>query len=285
MRMCLVMHCPMVLWWGCSLGALSLLFLCGVPQNVAAGPVGCVALQMLFVVHSLAMAASHHSTRAVYFAAITIFKAQAATIEVTASSGGVGGTEPTYQFSDLSGTPVATLIGNVSNGDITASGDLKTGSGDSVSAMAAEIKALKANYAALAAKIALLESIFLSPPATPPMLSPPKPPPTTPPFTGMETCYLGECQDASGNNFDRTDKAGGTLLQAKFICSLDSLCIGVFFVSSGSGHMFNVYNNNAYPSTYAPGWLGGTTFHTGEHAGTTPITQGDSNPIITCCRK
>ena len=192
MRMCLVMHCPMVLWWGCSLGALSLLFLCGVPQNVAAGPVGCVALQMLFVVHSLAMAASHHSTRAVYFAAITIFKAQAATIEVTASSGGVGGTEPTYQFSDLSGTPVATLIGNVSNGDITASGDLKTGSGDSVSAMAAEIKALKANYAALAAKIALLESIFLSPPATPPMLSPPKPPPTTPPFTGMETCYLGE---------------------------------------------------------------------------------------------
>jgi hypothetical protein len=57
-----------------------------------------------------------------------VFKAQAAIIEVTASSGGggFGATEPTYQFSDLSGTPVATLIGNVSNGDITASGDLKT---------------------------------------------------------------------------------------------------------------------------------------------------------------
>jgi hypothetical protein len=92
----------------------------------------------------MAIAASHHPTRAIYFAAITIFKAQAAVIEVTASSGGVGGTEPTYMFSDLSGTPVATLIGNVSNGDITASGDLKTGSGNSVSANAAQIEALEA---------------------------------------------------------------------------------------------------------------------------------------------
>ena len=51
---------------------------------------------------STVIAASDHPTRAVYFAAITIFNAQAAVIEVTASSGGVGGTEPTYQFSDLS---------------------------------------------------------------------------------------------------------------------------------------------------------------------------------------
>jgi hypothetical protein len=45
----------------------------------------CVALQMLSVVHLMAIAAPDHSTWAVYFAAITVFKAQAAIIEVTAS--------------------------------------------------------------------------------------------------------------------------------------------------------------------------------------------------------
>ena len=106
MRMCVVMHCAMAFWWGCSLGALSLLFLCDVPL-VLLRDCFCVALQMLSVVHLMAIAAPDHSTRAVYFAAIMVFKAQAAIIEVTASSGGggFGATEPTYQFSDLSGTP------------------------------------------------------------------------------------------------------------------------------------------------------------------------------------
>ena len=31
MRMCVMMHCAMAFWWGCSLGALSLLFVCEVP--------------------------------------------------------------------------------------------------------------------------------------------------------------------------------------------------------------------------------------------------------------
>ena len=102
---------------------------------------------MLSLVHSMAMATPDHPTRAVYFAAIMMFKAHAAVIEVTA--GGVGGTEPTYRFSDLSGTPVATLIGNVSNGDITASGDLKTGSGNRVDAMATMVGVLQAEIASL----------------------------------------------------------------------------------------------------------------------------------------
>jgi hypothetical protein len=63
----------------------------------------CVALQMLSIVGFMAIAATDHSTRAVYFAAFAVWKAQAAIIEVTAG-GGAGGTEPTYQFSDLSGT-------------------------------------------------------------------------------------------------------------------------------------------------------------------------------------
>ena len=84
MRMCVVMHCAMDFWWGCALGALSLLFLCDVPL-VLLRDCFCVALQMLSVVHLMAIAAPDHSTWAVYFAAITVFKAQAAIIEVTAS--------------------------------------------------------------------------------------------------------------------------------------------------------------------------------------------------------
>ena len=114
-----------------------------------------VCRMMFFFALSTVIAASDHPTRAVYFAAITIFNAQAAVIEVTASSGGVGGTEPTYQFSDLSGTSVATLTGNVSNGDITASGDLiasgdvKTGSGNRVNDLAARLAAAEATISAM----------------------------------------------------------------------------------------------------------------------------------------
>jgi hypothetical protein len=157
MRMCVVMHCAMAFLWGCALGALSLLFLCKVPL-VFAVHCFCVALQMLPLVHSMAIAASHHPTRAIYFAAITIFKAQAAVIQVTA--GGVGGTAPTYMFSDLSGTPVATLTGNVSNGDITASGDLKTGNGHSIDDLAAHVGALAAQLSTLRAASAELLDIL-----------------------------------------------------------------------------------------------------------------------------
>ena len=112
---------------------------------------------MLSVVHLMAIAAPDHSTWAVYFAAITVFKAQAAIIEVTASSGGGGfsATEPTYQFSDLSGTPVATLIGNVSNGDITASGDLKTGTGNGMDDLASRLATAEATIANLTASVDL----------------------------------------------------------------------------------------------------------------------------------
>ena len=34
-RMCVVLHCAMAFWWGSSLGALSLLFECEVPQPAA----------------------------------------------------------------------------------------------------------------------------------------------------------------------------------------------------------------------------------------------------------
>ena len=90
MRMCVVVCCAMSFWWGSLLGALLLRFDCNVPLDLLRDCF-CVALQMLFVVHSSVIAASHHPTRAVYFAAITIFKAHTAVIEVTAS-GGVGGT-------------------------------------------------------------------------------------------------------------------------------------------------------------------------------------------------
>jgi len=66
---------------------------------------------------------------------------KAAVIEVTSG----GGVEPTYMFSDSSGNPVATLTGNLSNGDITASGDLKTGS-SSLNDVASRLATLETSY-------------------------------------------------------------------------------------------------------------------------------------------
>ena len=59
MRMCVVMHCAMRVWWGCTLGALSLRFVCDVPL-VLLRDCFCVALQMLSVVHLMAIAAPDH---------------------------------------------------------------------------------------------------------------------------------------------------------------------------------------------------------------------------------
>jgi hypothetical protein len=64
-----------------------------------------------------------------------------AIIEVTA---GGAVTEPTYMFSDSNGDSVATLTGNVSNGDITASGDLKTGTGNGLNNVASRLATLEA---------------------------------------------------------------------------------------------------------------------------------------------
>ena len=58
-RTSVLMHWAMCFWWGCSLGALSLLFLCDVPL-VLLRDCFCVALQMLSVVHLMAIAAPDH---------------------------------------------------------------------------------------------------------------------------------------------------------------------------------------------------------------------------------
>ena len=91
-----------------------------------------------------------------------------------------------------------------------------------------------------------------------------------------------------GNYFDRTEKAGGSLLEAKLACTAQSSCISVFYQSTPA-HMFLVfsdgypYPSSAYPSSYAAaGWQGGTTGHI-DKTGVAPITQGDGNAAITCC--
>ena len=62
MRMCVVMRCAMAFWWGSSLGALSLLFVCDVPLVLLRDLFVVLALQMLSLVHSSAIAAPGHST-------------------------------------------------------------------------------------------------------------------------------------------------------------------------------------------------------------------------------
>ena len=185
-----------------------------------------VCRMMFFFALSTVIAASDHPTRAVYFAAITIFKAQAAVIEVTASSGGVYATEPTYQFSDLSGTPVATLTGNVSNGDITASGDLKASgvveAADVRTTGGASMGDLAARLASAEAKIALLESICLSPPATPP----PPPPPAI--FSHLqEETYTGTADCDRGTIRSDATAAGLPTGTATYTVLLEFKCSGV----------------------------------------------------------
>ena len=71
----------------------------------------------------------------------TVASTAGAVIAVTA---GGAVTEPTYMFSDSNGDSVATLTGNVSNGDITASGDLKTGAGNGLNNVASRLATLEA---------------------------------------------------------------------------------------------------------------------------------------------
>lgn len=93
---------------------------------------------------------------------------QSATIEVTAG-GSVG--EPTYQFSDASGSKVATFTANVTNGKITAAGvgseggvieatNLQTPSAD-LNGLAVSLAAAQATIASLNATIASLEQAKL----------------------------------------------------------------------------------------------------------------------------
>jgi hypothetical protein len=70
-----------------------------------------------------------------------------AIIEVTAG----GGSEPTYMFSNNQGNEVATMTGNVTSGDITTSGDLRTAAGNSVDDLAARLAAADATINVLMA--------------------------------------------------------------------------------------------------------------------------------------
>lgn len=100
-----------------------------------------------------------------------------AVIEVTA-----GGTvtEPTYQFSDFIGGHLANLTAN-SDGDITASGDLKTGTGNGLDDLAALVAVLNETVAQLSKTVQQQAELihYLGRPLTPPQSpsSPPSPPP------------------------------------------------------------------------------------------------------------
>jgi hypothetical protein len=89
---------------------------------------------------------------------------KSAVIEVTA---GGDVTEPTYMFSDVQGNSVATLTSNVSNGDITASGDLKTEAGSSMDNMATRLAAAEATIQNLQAVIHSLMAPPIGPPSPP----------------------------------------------------------------------------------------------------------------------
>ena len=86
-----------------------------------------------------------------YVSALVCFLAlcEGAVIEVTA-----GGTvsEPTYQFSDSSGSSLATLTG--SGTKITASTDLETGNGNRVDDLATRLAAAEATIASLQTALA-----------------------------------------------------------------------------------------------------------------------------------
>lgn len=84
-----------------------------------------------------------------------------AVIEVTA--GGAHATEPTYQFSDSSGSSVATLTANVTDGKIIASGvveaaDVRTSGGVSMDDLATRLAAAEASLASQEAIIASLKA-------------------------------------------------------------------------------------------------------------------------------
>ena len=70
-------------------------------------------------------------------------------------------------FSDLQGNYVATLTGNVSSGDITASGDLKTEAGSSMDDMATRLAAAEATIQNLQAAIHSLMAPPIGPPSPP----------------------------------------------------------------------------------------------------------------------
>ena len=77
---------------------------------------------------------------------VALSLATGAVIEVTA---GGSVSEPTYRFSDISGNSVATLKANITDGQITASGDVQTGAGNSIDALHTRLAAAEATIASL----------------------------------------------------------------------------------------------------------------------------------------
>ena len=102
--------------------------------------------------------------------ALVILCVNAAVIEVTAG----GETHaPTYKFSNSVGTESATLTGNVANGDITASADLKStlaGSENSLNDVATRLELAEAAISTLQTALTICcPSSPLSPPSAPPI--------------------------------------------------------------------------------------------------------------------